>query len=253
MTKSNARLKDFHALILLFFCFVHLCFSDDTSSLIALRNSLLERKDVVSTWFGSTMRPCNWTGIMCESFVVHQISLSCTSSPLSLPFPKILEEFKSLKHLSVRHCGFNGRIYSDFWTLEHLETLDLSDNRLSGVLPLAISNLKKLKVLVLNSNNFSGNLPSKIGQLKELTELSVYSNSFSGSLPYQIGNLAKLQSLDLSLSLFSGSLPSEIGNLKRLFVTPRNFVSNNVLTRVLSYTWRIIINKGLMLTNLESI
>ncbi|MFS7971740.1 hypothetical protein Hanom_Chr09g00836361 [Helianthus anomalus] len=35
-------------------------------------------------------------------------------------------------------------------------------------------------------------------------------------------------------------------------VTPRNFVSNNVLTRVISLHVALILNKGLMLTNLES-
>ncbi|KAL9998664.1 putative protein kinase RLK-Pelle-LRR-Xb-1 family [Helianthus debilis subsp. tardiflorus] len=216
MTKSNSRLKAFHAFILLFLCFVHLCFSRDTSSLIALRKFLIQREDVTSTWFGSDTPPCNWTGIRCESSAVHQISLLCKPSPLSLPFPKIFQEFKSLKHLNLSHCGFNGHIYLDFWTLEHLEKLDLSDNRLSGVLPSAISNLKRLTVLVLDSNSFSGNLPPTVGQLKDLTELSVRSNSFSGSLPYQVGNLEKLLSLDLSFNLFSGSLPSELSTLTNL-------------------------------------
>ncbi|XP_071736386.1 leucine-rich repeat receptor protein kinase MSP1-like [Rutidosis leptorrhynchoides] len=216
MTKSKSRFKAFHVFVLLLLCFARLCYSNDTSSLITLRNSLLQRKDIISTWFGSKLPPCNWTGITCNSFAVHQISLPCTSSPLSLPFPKILKEFRSLKHLNLTHCNFNGEIYSDFWNLTNLETLDLSDNSLSGVIPSTISNLKKLQVLVLDSNRFSGSLPPKIGQLGQLTELSVRSNSFSGRLPYELGNLQLLQSLDLSQNFFSGKLPSSLGNLSNL-------------------------------------
>ncbi|KVI08275.1 Concanavalin A-like lectin/glucanase, subgroup [Cynara cardunculus var. scolymus] len=216
MAKSNSRLKAFHALVLVLLCFVHLCFSNETASLIALRKLLLQRKDVISTWFDSKIPPCNWTGIRCEGSVVHQISLSCTLSPPTLPFPRIFREFRSLKHLNISRCGFNGHIYSDFWILEDLETLDLSNNRLLGVLPPSLSRLKKLRVLVLDNNGFSGRLPSTIGQLRNLTELSLNSNSFSGRLPYELGNLVKLKSLDLSLNLFSGDLPSSLGNLTKL-------------------------------------
>ncbi|KAI3518610.1 hypothetical protein L1887_07415 [Cichorium endivia] len=209
--------KFISVIILLFICFVHLCVSNDTSSLITLRKLLLQRKDVISNWFDQKTHPCNWTGITCEDSSVHQISLSCTFSPLSLPFPKILHEFKSLKHLNLSGCGFNGHVYSDFWTLNNLQTLDLSDNRLLGVLDNdTFSSMKKLKVLVLDSNSFSGSLPETIGQLRDLTELSVKSNLFSGSLPCELGNLMNLQSLDLSLNLFSGDLPSSLGNLSRL-------------------------------------
>ena len=104
MKKSNSRLKSFPAFVLLFLCCVHLCVSDDTSSLIALRKLLLQRNDVISTWFDSRIPPCHWSGIRCEGSLVHKISLACTSSPLSLPFPMILREFRLLKHLNVSHC-----------------------------------------------------------------------------------------------------------------------------------------------------
>ncbi|RVW82590.1 Leucine-rich repeat receptor protein kinase MSP1 [Vitis vinifera] len=133
--------------------------------------------------------PCNWTGIRCEGSMVRRIDLSCSLLPLDLPFPNLTGELRNLKHLNFSWCALTGEIPPNFWSLENLETLDLSGN----------------------------SLPSTIGMLGELTELSVHANSFSGNLPSELGNLQNLQSLDLSLNFFSGNLPSSLGNLTRLF------------------------------------
>ncbi|EYU24275.1 hypothetical protein MIMGU_mgv1a022044mg [Erythranthe guttata] len=178
--------------------------------------------DAISIWFDSDdTHPCNWTGIKCNQghrrLTVTKIDMSFSLSPLNLPFPTIIGEFKSLKHLNLSHCAFTGHIFPEFWDfMLNLEVLDLSDNRLSGQLPPIIGQLKHLKQLILDDNNFSGTLPSTIGQLTGLTELSLQSNSFSGNIPDEIGNLNKIESLDISSNFFSGKLPLRISNLTRL-------------------------------------
>ena len=213
MTKLTPTSKASHTLVIIILCFIFLPFSSaryfgDVEALIALRNSLLPKREILPSWFDSKIPPCNWTGVKCEGAAVFDLDLSCTFLPLNLPFPNLLGEFRSLKHLNLSHCGLTGSIPPNIWSLDKLETLNLSDNRLDGVLPPTLSNLKNLRELVLDDNNFSGSLPSTIGNLEELTELSVHANLFSGNLPEEMGNLQKLQSLDLSVNLFSENLPS---------------------------------------------
>ncbi|KAL7106030.1 hypothetical protein ACP275_07G084900 [Erythranthe tilingii] len=208
---------------------------DDTQTLKALRESFIERKDAISIWFDSDTHPCNWTGIKCNQgrrrLTVTEIDMSFSLSPLGVPFPTIIGEFKSLKHLNLSHCAFTGHIFPEFWDfMLNLEVLDLSDNRLSGQLPPIIGQLKHLKQLILDDNNFSGALPSTIGQLTGLTELSLQSNSFSGNIPDEIGNLNKIESLDISSNFFSGKLPLRLSNLTRLlfFDAKQNRLTGNL-------------------------
>ncbi|XP_060212186.1 leucine-rich repeat receptor protein kinase MSP1-like [Lycium barbarum] len=189
----------------------------DMELLKAFRNSLVQKRDVIPSWSDTKTTPCNWTGVKCEGERVIRIDFPCSVSPLNLPFPgKNIGKFRSLKHLNLNHCALSGNIPTDVWSLENLETLDLTDNRLTGQLSPTISNLRNLKHLVLDDNGFSGSLPSTICELKELRELSVHANSFSGDLSDEIGNLDKLQSLDFSSNFFSGSLPSSLVNLAEL-------------------------------------
>lgn len=94
--------------------------SPDVQSLYELRSSLVERRDAIPGWFDFNTSPCNWTGISCEGSAVHEVFLSCSVLPLSLPFPIRIGDLKNL-----------------------------SDNMLTGTLPLAISGLKMIQRLVL--------------------------------------------------------------------------------------------------------
>ncbi|GFP94196.1 leucine-rich repeat receptor protein kinase exs [Phtheirospermum japonicum] len=199
---------------------------DDTPLLKALRDSFINRTEAISNWFVPNTSPCNWTGIKCHGLLVNQIDLSL--SPLNLPFPRLITEFKSLKYLNLSHCAFTGEVFPELWDLENLNVIDLSDNKLSGtIFPKIDYKLKYLRQLILDNNNFSGSLPSTIGHLTNLLELSLHSNSFSGNLPKEVGSLHLIQSLDISGNSFSGDLPRSLGNLTSLlFFSARQ----NVLT-----------------------
>ncbi|CAN6215707.1 unnamed protein product [Urochloa humidicola] len=94
--------------------------------------------------------------------------------------------------------------------------LDLAGNRISGVIPLGITNLIGLQTLDLSSNLLSGEIPKDIGQLKNLRELKLQENKLTGQVPSSIGGLSQLLSLDLSSNLLNESIPPSIGNLKLL-------------------------------------
>lgn len=97
-----------------------------------------------------------------------------------------------------------------------LESLDLSDNSLEGALQAEIRHLGKLRSLDLSNNRFTG-VPAEIGQLSKLEILDLSQNSLTG-LPYELGNLSNLKVLRLSgnnyseadLSVIKSSLPASV-------------------------------------------
>lgn len=82
-----------------------------------------------------------------------------------------------------------------------LESLDLSNNNLTGSLQAEIRHLQSLKVLDMSGNKFTG-VPAEVGQLKELEILDLSNNVLTG-LPYELGNLSSLKTLDLSGNHYS--------------------------------------------------
>ena len=88
------------------------------------------------------------------------------------------------------------KVSGDVFKKTDLESLDLSNNNLTGAIPAEIRFLKNLRVLDLSNNNMTG-LPAELGQLDKLEMLDVSNNMLTG-LPLELGNLAQLKTLNLS-------------------------------------------------------
>jgi Leucine-rich repeat (LRR) protein len=108
---------------------------------------------------------------------------------------------------------------------EHVMSIRLGGNMLTGTLPSEIGNLPKLTELVLYGTaicdmtscvyyQISGPIPPEIGKLTELTYLDLTNNQFTSLTP-EIGNLTCLLSLRLHTNQLA-FLPPEIGNLANL-------------------------------------
>jgi Leucine-rich repeat (LRR) protein len=82
-----------------------------------------------------------------------------------------------------------------------LQSLDVSDNQLTGAIPAEIRKLKNLKVLKANNNLMTG-VPAEIGQLTNLETLDLSNNKITG-LPYELGNLKNLRVLNLAGNSYS--------------------------------------------------
>ncbi|GMN57729.1 hypothetical protein TIFTF001_026834 [Ficus carica] len=92
--------------------------------------------------------------------------------------------------------------------LKLLDVMDLSINKLVGVIPEELCLLSGLRGLNLSHNHLSGNIPNKIGELKLLESLDLSNNNLSGSIPPSMSTLPSISHLNLSHNNLSGKIPT---------------------------------------------
>ncbi|XP_018514197.1 receptor-like protein 48 isoform X2 [Brassica rapa] len=137
---------------------------------------------------------CSWKGISCDPKTGNVVELDLQDSFLNGPL----------------------RSNSSLFRLQHLQTLDLGLNNLTGILPASISNLKYLRNLTLYNCNLFGKIPSSLGNLSYLTDLDLSVNDFNGELPGSVGYLNRLTELRLVSANLSGKIPLALLNLSEL-------------------------------------
>ncbi|XP_043817493.1 receptor like protein 21 isoform X2 [Manihot esculenta] len=97
----------------------------------------------------------------------------------------------SLRQINLQGNRFSGSIPEALLNISTLNSLDLSDNELSGtILNKSGGNLSSLRVLLLRGNHFSGFIPNWFCQLNNVSLLDLSRNSFSGSIPHCLYNLS---------------------------------------------------------------
>ncbi|KAG6722712.1 hypothetical protein I3842_03G173600 [Carya illinoinensis] len=161
--------------------------------------------------------------------------LKLFNNTLSGPLPSQLGKNSPLRILDVSYNGFSGEIPShlcenglipeEIGSLGNLVEFSGSNNRLTG-LPGSLVKLSGLTTLDLSDNELSGEIPVGIQAWKKLNELNLANNRLYGEIPSEIGGLQVLNYLDLSGNLFSGKIPLELQNLKLNLLN----LSNNRLT-----------------------
>ncbi|KAF3669312.1 putative LRR receptor-like serine/threonine-protein kinase-like [Capsicum annuum] len=105
-----------------------------------------------------------------------------------------LAEFRTLSELTVSDSPYilknylSSFIETDTETVGKLTILDLSYNKLTGLIPISLGYLTHLREIHLGSNELSSTIPPSIGNLQDLVVLDLSSNNMVGSLPPEIGN-----------------------------------------------------------------
>ena len=132
------------------------------------------------------MRPNSANGYVCESFS----NFSPYFDSLMLVPKGVVLEYEGNGNLGL------------------VSIIDLSNNNLSGSIPIEISFLSELHLLNLSRNHLMGKIPEKIGTMKELESVDLSRNRLSGEIPPSMSNLTFLGYLDLSYNNFSGRIPS---------------------------------------------
>ncbi|KAJ8767791.1 hypothetical protein K2173_020731 [Erythroxylum novogranatense] len=96
----------------------------------------------------------------------------------------LLQNNTNLVSLYLKNTSLSGILESPIQSHVNLEKLDISDNKLSGHIPLEIGAcFPELRSLNMSSNNFSGSIPSSLGNMIILESLDLSSNGLSGKLP----------------------------------------------------------------------
>lgn len=120
-----------------------------------------------------------------------------------------------------------GREFDYTRNLKFVVNMDLSDNRLVGFIPEAITSLTRLVSLNLSHNHLSGSIPIQIGKMKSLESLDFSMNQLSGLLPSNMSFLTSLSHLNLSYNNFSGPIPE--GNQFLTLEDPSIYAGNPYL------------------------
>ncbi|KAL6176951.1 hypothetical protein ACLB2K_053583 [Fragaria x ananassa] len=203
------------------FLFLHLLSFASVSSeteaeaLLKWKASFLSRTNQLKDWRANTS-PCNWTGILCNAAgSVTNISLANTTIQGTLHELSFIS-FPDLTYLNLTLNKLFGVIPPQISSLSKLIYLDLSENNFTGRIPPEIGLLTNLRVLYLYLNRLSGIIPREIGNLKSLLRLESGENNLIGSIPTTLGDLKNLTILLLFRNNLSGTIPKEIGNLKSL-------------------------------------
>eukprot|EP00002_Diphylleia_rotans_P000678 TRINITY_DN10353_c0_g1_i2.p1 TRINITY_DN10353_c0_g1~~TRINITY_DN10353_c0_g1_i2.p1 ORF type:complete len:1781 (-),score=259.55 TRINITY_DN10353_c0_g1_i2:151-5493(-) len=146
------------------------------------------------TNWNSEQNICEWEGIDCHN--------SCSSTQKEMSYCPITG-------IMLPNNKLSGELVSLEWIdFNVLESLDLSNNSLTGTLTQFEEN-KFLKNIILSNNNLEGQIP-EMRHLTEMERLILSGNKFSGNLPSFSWN--KLKSLEIARNGMTGT----IGDLSSL-------------------------------------
>ncbi|KAG5251705.1 leucine-rich repeat family protein [Salix suchowensis] len=195
----------------------------------------------------------------------HLEILDLSQNHLSSKIPADITALRSLVQLILSNNALSGKI-PDLSGLWQLNTLDLSSNNLDGNVPILPINLRKLSLsqivlqrltaLDLSDNRLSGLVRQEVLTLPVVVRINISNNQFTemeaipypredlqlrvldahanrlrGRLPISLVNIANLSSIDLSHNQFSGRIPSEYGaklgsSWKSLFLEDNFLIGN---------------------------
>lgn len=164
-------------------------------------------------------------------------SLNLGNNSLEGTLPSALGTSPRLVKLDLSTNKLGGAIPSTFFTSTTLMNLNISGNKLSGSIPLEGSHASELLVqppypalesLDLSENILTGNLSSAIGNLGRLQVLNLAKNQLSGVLPTELGELRSLEFFDVSNNNFSGRIPENLSSNLRVFDVSNNDLSGAI-------------------------
>jgi Leucine-rich repeat (LRR) protein len=104
---------------------------------------------------------------------------------------------------------FEGTIPPSIFT-PALQHFDVGDNKLIGTIPEELYTVSQDMLNIdMSQNSLSGTIPVGLGSFPTLNSLTIFNNTFSGTLPGQIVS-DTLKTLDVGRNMLTGTLPDEV-------------------------------------------
>ncbi|CAL5356041.1 unnamed protein product [Camellia sinensis] len=164
--------------------------------------------------------------------------INLSSNALSGSIPGFLGDLSNIRLLDLSKNRYGGEIPSSlFKNCSKTKFVSLSHNKLSGSIPLSLTNCLNLLGIDLSFNNLSGGFPSQLCEIPSLAYLSLRSNVLTGSVQNPISSCRSLELLDLGTNLFTGLAPfSVLGftNLTFFNISSNGFEGEIVETEICS-------------------
>ena len=111
--------------------------------------------------------------------------------------------------------NLHGELSTTICVLPRLAVLNVSDNALSGSVPVGLPACRSLEVLDLSANRLYG-IPPELGQLNQIRVTDLSLNNLNGTIPPELGQLSNIRVIDLSLNNLIGVIPVELTQLSNI-------------------------------------
>ncbi|CAL5020908.1 unnamed protein product [Urochloa decumbens] len=208
--------------------------STDMLSLLDFKRAITDPGRALSSW-NSSIPHCQWEGVNCSLKHPGRVTmLTLVGLGLAGPISPSIGNLTFLESLNMSTNNFSG-VLPPLYRLHKLQQLVLYKNSLEGAIPDSLANRSNLNYLELSGNFLTGGIPSNMGRLSNLSYLGLSNNHLTGIIPPSLKNLSQLSSLALANNQLTGSIPDELGqlpSLQLLFLGANNL--SGAITRTLS-------------------
>ncbi|XP_037454667.1 receptor-like protein 2 [Triticum dicoccoides] len=190
----------------------------EKTSLLQFLTELSWDGGLAASWRNDT-DCCKWEGITCrKDRRVANVVLAAKG--LAGYISESLGNLTRLQHLNLSHNSLSGPLPPALVFSNSINILDVSFNRLNGILDKLPSSTsaRSLQVLNISSNLFAGHLPSTTWKaMEKLITLNASNNSFTGKIPTHFcSSSPSFAVLELCYNRFTGSIPPEFGSCSKL-------------------------------------
>jgi len=145
-------------------------------------------------WLGDA-DVCDWNTVLSDGV---KIGVDCLGT-------------RTVRTLVLPHSGLINNIPDEISILYDLDTIDFSENDLTGRFNPRLGDLKTLQTLVLRDNAFTGSFPQFLGIMSSLQYVDLSKNNIKGSFPDSIFDLGRMTTLNIGYNHISDDVTKFMG------------------------------------------